>query len=402
VSRQPAHRTVTGAALAMVAVAMPPFLIGAMSVGLADGLGTTTGAVATRISIGYLIATVFSPVGGRCVERITPPIALRLACGLATAGVVVLLARASVPSLTAAFVLFGLANAVIQPASNGTLATVRAPRTQGVQFGIVQSAIPGAILLCGLVLTLVNDPALWRPALWALLAVTVVPQLLITAGPGRRSSIEATATSVVPRLLDPRLTLLLVGSLLGSAAATTLALFSVRTGLATGAAPLVVTTTQMVGSLCCITARVGTSWRWGAGSAARLIGIVALLQLTGALGMLLIAGGGVASYVVGLCVGLGCGWGWTALLNLALVRIWPGRTPRVTGVIQAALFAGSVAAPLLFSWLDATAGRGTAWAVSALELALAALACAACARRLRSDEPSALGDPAGDLTPETA
>ncbi|MDH6198115.1 putative MFS family arabinose efflux permease [Mycobacterium frederiksbergense] len=367
----------------MAVTAAPPFLVGTMGPGISADLGLSVSALAATISLGYLVAAVLSPAGGLVVQRIAPPRALRLAGLLTSIGVALVAVATSPLELTAAFVSIGLANAIIQPASNGTLATAVRGQLQGALFGVVQSAIPAATLLAGILLALLHDVRPWREAMVVLFLLTLVPQLVIT----RSRSISRTCAAPTEPLSDtgPGRTMLVAfctGGFLGSAAATTVAVFGVAGGLAGGLSPAVAAAGLMLGSGCCVLGRVWTSWRWGGHAPRRLLFDIAGLQLGGVVGLALLTTGTTVGYIVGLAIAFGSGWGWTGLLNLAIARTWTDRVATVTGVMQLGLFGGGVAGPLLYGAVADADGYTTAWFVAAAGLLGAAIATTLAARLL--------------------
>lgn len=371
----------------MVTTASPPFLLGTMASGIRTDLAMSIPALAGVISFGYLVAAVASPLGGRLTHRIGPPHSLRLAGALTSIGVGLCACATASAHLYVAFFAIGLANAVIQPASNGTLSGAGTGRSQGLLFGMVQSAIPAATLLAGLLLAALDDVGLWRRALWVLFALSLMPQCLIARRHGRDSDGQSAGPSPSASSYRSVLTFLLVAAFLGSAATTAVAVFGVASGLAGGLPPVAAATGQVLGSLCCIVGRIAAAWRWGEHQPHHLLRRIATLQILGVAGVGLLAVGSTPAYFLGFAVAFGCGWGWTGLQNLALVRTWPTSSARVTGVIQSGLFAGSVAGPAVLGGLIGGAGYSAAWAVAASALALASVATIAATLRLRREHP---------------
>lgn len=371
----------------MVTTASPPFLLGTMGSGIRADLAMSIPALAGVISCGYLVAAVASPLGGRLTHRMGPPHSLRLSGALTSVGVAMCACATTSAHLYAAFFAIGLANAVIQPASNGTLSGAGTGRSQGLLFGMVQSAIPAATLLAGLLLAALDDVDLWRRALWVLFALSLMPQCLISSRREREGAWQSAAPDPSTRSHRPVLTFLLAAAFLGSAATTAVAVFGVTSGLAVGLSPVAAATGQVLGSLCCIVGRIAAAWRWGHHQPHRLLRHIATLQILGVVGVGLLAVGSTPAYFLGFAVAFGCGWGWTGLQNLALVRTWPTSSARVTGVVQSGLFAGSVAGPAIVGGIIGGAGYSAAWAVAAAALALASVATVAAALRLRREHP---------------
>ncbi|KQY04488.1 hypothetical protein ASD37_21540 [Mycobacterium sp. Root135] len=378
---------VLAATFSMVTTASPPFLLGTMGSGIRADLAMSIPALAGVISFGYLVAAAASPLGGRVTQRIGPPRSLRLAGALTSLGVGGAACSTTSVHLYAAFLAIGLANAVIQPASNGTLSGAGTGRSQGLLFGMVQSAIPAATLLAGLLLAALDDVGLWRRALWVLFALSLMPQCLIARRHERESVGKSAGPSPSASSHRSVLAFLLVAAFLGSAATTAVAVFGVASGLAGGLPPVAAATGQILGSVCCIVGRIAAAWRWGQHQPHRLLHHIATLQILGVAGVGLLAVGSTPAYFLGFAVAFGCGWGWTGLQNLALVRTWPTSSARVTGVVQSGLFAGSVAGPAVLGGVIGGAGYSAAWTVAASALALASVATIAAAVRLRREHP---------------
>ncbi|WP_159085927.1 MFS transporter [Aeromicrobium chenweiae] len=367
-------RAVAAAALSMTMVAAPPFVVGTMGPGISADLGLSVPALAGTVSFGYLVAAVASPLGGLAVQRVGPSRALRLAAALASVGVALVAVAQGPATLAMAFVALGMANAVIQPASNGTLATAVTGRRQGAVFGIVQSAVPAATLLAGLLLASFDDVRPWRQAMVILLVATLLPQLVVPRRLAHESHVPRRARGWSTVAHRGTLLALCAGGFMGSAAATTVAVFGVASGLSSGLSPTAAAGGLVLGSLCCIAGRILTSCRWGDHAPRRLLLDIAGLQITGVLGIVLVGTGTTAGYLVGIAFAFGCGWGWTGLLNIAVTRVWSGRVASVTGVMQSGLFGGSVAGPLVFGAVADQTGYLAAWLVAAGALAVAASA----------------------------
>jgi hypothetical protein len=121
---------------------------------------------------------------------------------------------------------------------------------------------------------------------------------------------------------------------------------------------------------------------------------------------------GVAGYVaLGLCslhpalfalgglIAYGPGWGWTAVLIIAILRLFQDRPGVATFLIQFCGSLGAMIGPVVFSQLTGATSFRTAWlSLSALTLTSVVLILAA--RRVVIRERAALG--AAGLQPATA
>jgi cyanate permease len=231
-----------------------------------------------------------------------------------------------------------------------------------------------------------------------LLVATLLPQLVVPRPPAGVPRAQRRAAGRSGLAHRGTLLALCVGGFTGSAAATTVAVFGVASGLSSGLTPAAAGGGLVIGSLCCIAGRILTSWRWGDHTPRRLLLDIAALQVTGVLGIVLVGTGTTAGFLVGIAVAFGCGWGWTGLLNIAITRVWSGRVASVTGVMQSGLFGGSVAGPLVFGAVADETGYLDAWLVAAAALAVAASATGIAGRCVGPSptlEPRPLGRPGG-------
>jgi MFS family permease len=384
----------------MVAAALPPLLVGSLSSTMADDLGTSAAGIGALVSASYLAAAVLSPIGGRVVQRIGPAAALRLLCAVGTCGLVLLATASGRPVTLSALLLLGVPNALVQPASNGVLATVEA-RWRGLLFGAVQSAIPVATLLSGVLLAGFHDGDSWRVAFWLAAALTVAAQLCVRRGPaGRLDVVAASPAPGSPDRVAAEVRRMFVPSMvgigfLGSAAATSLAVFGASGGVDVGLSTGHAAAAQMAGSGCCIAVRVFGAWYGGKQRGRRLLGLMALLFAAGAAGFAGLALPRGETFPLAMAVAYGCGWGWTGLFNLTVALAQPHRVAQVTGLTQMGLFLGSVIGPLAFARLVAAGGYAVAWPVCAVASAMAATGALLVTRTLRSERYS-VGERTGD------
>ncbi|WP_345525864.1 MFS transporter [Nocardioides endophyticus] len=317
----------------------------------------------------YLVSAVVSPLGGRLVGRLGPGLAMRLACGGASLGLVGIAVASDAHTIVIALTLLGLPNALVQPAANQVLSDTVPVRRQGVAFGLVQSAIPSATLLSGVLLAVFGSQDSWRAAVWSVVALTLAAQLLIRL-PAKSARMASDPSAPLPSLPAPvggapLMVGLVVGAVLASVAATSLPSFVASTGAARGLTPAQVAVVQVVGSLACIGLRVLAAWRGSLLPGARMLGGVAGMLLVGTAGYALLATSSAVVFGVGVVVAYAFGWGWNGLFNLSVSRARAGRVSGATGLTQGGVFLGGVVGPLLFAWVLDTHGLGAAWLVVA-------------------------------------
>jgi MFS family permease len=261
------------------------------------------------------------------------------------------------------------------------------PRWRGLLFGAVQSAIPVATLLSGVLLAGFHRGGTWRLALWLAVLLTLVSQLLI-----RRERSFATPTgTVLPQLarIGGRLFVpAMVGiGFLGSAAATSLAVFGASGGVDVGLTAGAAAACQIAGSLCCIAVRISAAWYGGRAAGGRLLNLVALLLVGGTMAFLALAHHHAATFGVGMALAYGCGWGWTGLFNLTLAWARPEQVAQITGMTQMGLFLGSVVGPALFARLVDLHGYALGWLGCGVATSVAVGTAAVLAARVRPAVP---------------
>ncbi len=84
--------------------------------------------------------------------------------------------------------------------------------------------------------------------------------------------------------------------------------------------------------------------------------MVALMMLSGAVGLGVMTLATPLSFVLGAVLAVAGGWGWTGLLLAASMRLLPDDAPRAGAAMQIGLFSGAAVAPLAFGTLVAAIG----------------------------------------------
>ncbi len=360
---------------------LPVFLAGAVGVQLRADLHFGTQGLGLITAVFFGTASLTSAINGRLAERIGAVPAMRVGAILAATslGTVAIAAR-SLSSLLAALVIGGLANALVQPATNLFLAQ-RVPTTRlGLAFGVKQSAIPAATLLGGLAVPAFALTVGWRWAFAVGAVGAVLVAVLIPKGPRRSGRPRSRGRGDDDVGLRPLL-LLGIGAGLGAGAAGTLGAFlvssAVSAGFAEGAAGLLASLCSGVGLVTRLVSGARADRRGG-----RHLSTVAVMMATGSLGYLAIATDIPAVMAPGAVVAFALGWGWPGLFNLAVVKNNAGSPGAATGITQTGTYLGAVVGPLLFgvavdagsyslAWLGAgVMSLAAAWAVQAGRQAL--------------------------------
>lgn len=161
------------------------------------------------------------------------------------------------------------------------------------------------------------------------------------------------------------------GLLFAAAAGCSLAIFMVASAVDTG------WTEAGAGLLFAAASAVGVAARLLSGFLADRRGrnhlrVVVAMLVGGSLGVAALVPGNAALFALGAPLAFGAGWGWPGLFILAVVRLNPSAPAAATGLTQVGTSAGCVVGPLAFGLVADVSSYGVAWAMTALELLLAA------------------------------
>lgn len=328
-----------------------PFLLGALAVVLRVELGLSSSDVGFAIGFFFVASALSSIPAGRFIGVVGAARAARMA-GLLNS--LALLAMATVVSgrtgLIATMTVAGVGNAVAHPAVNALVGDLVETGRHGWALGLKQAAIPGAVLVAGLMVPLSLNVASWEVLMAALSAIGIGLACVVPRGVG-----GVTAAS---RSLSREPTLLLLG--LASAAGIAMmnggATFLVAYGVERG------WTSEMSGWLLAAGSVLGMGTRVAVGSLAdrtgsdplRLVAVMLVVGAVGALGMV-----GVFPWAVVLMCA--AGWGWPGLMHLAVLRKYATNPAAATGVVEVGTYLGGGLGPAVFGVVVDRASFDVAW-----------------------------------------
>jgi predicted MFS family arabinose efflux permease len=360
-------RVAVAAVTTTVVSVMPVFLVGGLSVQIADDLHLTPATLGLAVAVYFAVTALGSFPIGLVVERFG---AARTAqVGIILAADSMLAVAVSARSLAGLLVLLAVAataNSLGQLASNASLSRSVPARLHGVTLGAKQAGIPLATLLSGAAVPAVALTVGWPwafgiGAAFAFVALALVP----------RDPPDPRARRVWRRAqLDAGLLALAVAAALAAGSGTTLGTFLVASQVARGQDQSGAALTLTAGGVLCVACRVlvgvlADRIRWG-----HLMLLTALL-LAGAVGLVLLSFGTLAGVLVGVLLGYGFGWSFPGLLNYSVVRLRPQAPAAATSITQTGVYAGSGTVPLLFGVVAAHRGYASAWNMAAFAMALA-------------------------------
>jgi MFS family permease len=347
---------------------LPAFLTGALAVEMREDFELAPSTLGLLVGLFFGCAALSSGPAGQLVERIGATAGMRLA----TLGAAVSMAGIAALSHSGAMVagmlvVGGLANGLAHPAANLMLVGTTPLRRRGLVLGIKQAAIPTATLVAGVSLPLVALTVGWRWAFATGAAAALVVALVGRSPADRDRSGRPSKRDVqrIPRGAVATLVVLAAGATLGiwggQAMGAFLVSYGVDRGFDKGTAGLILT----LGSLAGIASRIIAGYvvdRRASSGLPELRGMLAI----GAIGLLALATGVPVLLWLGPIAGFAGGWGWTGVLNYAVVRAYPMAPAAATGIIQSGVFLGATLGVPLFGLIVESASYSVAWSVTAV------------------------------------
>jgi predicted MFS family arabinose efflux permease len=367
---------------AMAFSMMQLFLLGALGPRLVDDLDVSPTVLGLTTTVGFSVAAVLSPVGGRVVDRLGPR---RCLIALLLVSAVALALIGSAPGtglLLAAVALGGLPQALANPATNKTILAAVPAERRGSVTGTKQSGVQLGAFAAGLPLAALAGVAGWRSAVWTAAAAAVAAAVWASRSLPADPPSKAAPSSWIPRGTIAWLSVfsLLLGCGIASVN-TYLALYGARRlGLGPTAAGALVAVLGIAG----IAGRVG--WSRVAGRPGRALWLPCGLAV-GAVGAALLLAASVyahpVAWVAAVAVGVFAVAANAVSMVLVMQRAAPGRAGQDSALVSAGFFTGFAIGPPLFGLL-ADAGRyGTGWLLVAAEFAAAGAVALAWAVRER-------------------
>ena len=365
---------ITALATDMVAI-LPGFMTAGLAVQIREDIGLSLTGLGVSIGVFFGSAAVASAPMGVLVERWGWARSLRSAAvlaGLALAGVG-WVAQSAI-SLTALFVVAGLAVAMAHPAANLAVARCVPAARHGLFFGLKHAAVPTSTLLGGLAVPAIALTVGWR---WAFFGSAVLAMATAFAVPGEDTPVGATSASEVTKRSKPAtelrlLVILAIAVGLGIGGVDALASFvvsySVDIGIAEGTAGLLLAAGSVIG----ITTRLIAGWMIDRTRDSDLLAIIAML-VAGALGIVVINLGDRPGLLIGGLIAFAAGGGWSGLFTFAVVKDNPEAPAAATGITQVGKLVGAAVGPATFGLLADSVSYGAAFWATTVALLLAAV-----------------------------
>ncbi|AKA08968.1 hypothetical protein SAZ_32280 [Streptomyces noursei ZPM] len=381
-----------------VGAVTPGLMVPALAAPVPGAPPLSATAYGAAVTCFFACTAAGAPLARRIVPRM-PVRAVLGAVGLLTVGVFAGLAVAGRAwQLCLLLALAGLGNAFTQPVAARVIAADIAPGRHSFAGGLFGASLGAGPFLPGLLVTLVGAPYGWRPALWTaagLALLTLVAAALARpaadgrAVPEQGRAVTAVGAPAAVAAPTPRTVGRVVVAWSAAAALATIgnnvgAAYFIQIGSASGFSAATAGTLQMVASVLGIAVRLASG---GLADRAphRIPRTVAVMMLTGTVGLAVIVVGTPVAFVAGALLAVAGGWGWTGLLLAATMRLLPGESARAGAAMQGGLFAGAAVGPLSFGVLSGQLGIPTTVGIAAVGPLLGALLLGVGIRALARD-----------------
>jgi MFS family permease len=391
------RRTLAAAFVAAVLSVLPSFLLGGVAVLVRADLGFSESRLGLCITAYYVVSALTAVPGGHLAERLG---GLR-ACSVGImVSVVALLSVAGLAhswwQLALCLSIGGLANALLQPATNLALARGIPEHRQGVAFGFKLANGPIATMLAGLSASVIATTVGWR---WAFVAMACLALVFyVVRPPGWRSETPYVAGAVnQPDADTSTLSLIAVGCAFATAASAALVAFNVESAVAGGLSIEVAGLVVVAGSLMGTAARIGWGWLVDQRHSTGFGLIVALMVVGAAAFHMLGMRAGLTVLVIATVFAFVAGWGWPGVLLFAVVRASPAAPGRATGIVIVGTSSGGIVGPAAFGFMVEHMGYPFAWRSAAVALLLGAACVAGGAQLMRRRRTVHPGGPPGQV-----
>ena len=333
-------------------------------------------------SVNTAVGAVTAPMTGRLTDRIGPRRAVSFLLGFSAAGMALMAWAPSMWWLFLAAAVGGIAQGWGNPATNSLIATRVAPGRRGGVTGVKQSGVTLGVFLSGLALPGLEAVWDWRVASLAFAVVFTVLAVTVhlTLGPDPDAAAdhpEASASTPVPRRLDPFVVRLAVYALLmgiaGGAVGRFFPLYAEESlGFSLGTAGLL----TAIGGLLGMAARVVVGRLAEARFApTRLLSVLAMVGVSYCVLLAVVTESTRELLFLAPplnAVGIAA---WNAVAMLAIIMYFSkAQAGRASGVVMLGFLGGmSISAPVAGFTVDRI---GVYWPVWAVAAALAAIAAA--------------------------
>lgn len=359
------------AAVVYTGVCLLPLALVSAQVLQLEEIGFDVSRLGLAIAAYFGAAALTANPAGRLMGRVRPGRGLRIG-GFLVVAACVIAGTATVwwliPVATAAG---GVANGMIQVASNLAIFDGVDRSRQGLGFGAKQASVPLATTLAGISLPVISLVFGWR---WVFALAGILALVLALSAPDLKGKTGEPRTEGRMGRIPPSLYLLVLGGFAGAMGGNGLSLFVVPSAVDIGIAEAAAGAVLAVCSLLVVLVRIGAGWTVDRNQS---IGFAEMAWMTGvgAIGaFVLFATSTPPLYLLAMPIALLGAWGWPGIIFFTVVHSYPEFPARASGLVLSSNLTGTVIGPLVVGSL---AGRGNypgAWLFVTISCAVATVA----------------------------
>ncbi len=351
----------------------PVFLVGAafFQIGPEFGLGPLGLGILTAAF--FLASSVSSPILGRWVQRVGWRRAMRFNC-LASSALMMstaLFAR-SVWWLGGFLIVSAAVYGMSNPAANQALALHTDPDRAATVFGMKHAGIPSSTLLAGLAIPVLVVDFGWRAGFVASSLMAAAVWFLIPRSDRTESASFRSAPQRGRPLAAGLIRLLAAAAGLASLAATALGTYMVSAAVDGGFTEVAAGYLQFAGSAVSILARVLVGVFVDRRQAPGYVGLFTLMAF-GGLAFVGLSSSAGAVFALVTIAAYATGWAWPGLMTFTVVDANRGAAAKSSSIMQAGVFVGAGAGPVVVGGVVERWGFGSGFVVVAGCLMVAAV-----------------------------
>jgi MFS family permease len=350
---------------------LPLFLVSAQILQLERDIGFGVGRLGLATATFFGAAALAANPAGQAVARLGPGRSLRIGSLITLVSCLVAGTARVWWVLPLATAVGGVANGLIQVASNLAIFDGVALGRQGLGFGAKQASVPMASVLAGISLPVIGLVFGWR---WVFALAGLVALTLAASAPHFAGSKVVERNE--PRIGRPprALLLLALGGICGAMAGNGLSLFIVPSAVDIGIDEAAAGAVLATCSFLVVLIRLAAGW---VVDRRRSIGLAEMAWMAGAGAIgafVLMATSTPELYLVAMPIALLGAWGWPGVFFFTVVHSFPSFPARASGLVLSSNLTGTVIGPLV---VGSFAGRGNypgAWMFVAVSSAIATVA----------------------------
>jgi MFS family permease len=330
---------------------LPLYLVSSQILQLESAIGLGVARLGLATSAFFGAAALAATPAGKLVSGLGPSVGIRIGSAITILSCLVAGAATDWWVIPLATALGGIANGIIQVASNlAIFEGVRKDR-QGLAFGAKQASVPLASMIAGLSLPVVGLVFGWR---WVFVGAGLLALILAVSAPHLDRHRSERKVERPPGRPSRSMLWLGLAGITGAAAGNGLSLFIVPSAVDIGIGEAAAGGVLAACSFLVVVLRIGAGrlvdFRRSSGHAE--MAWMAGVGTVGALTLMLATAPGL--YLMAMPLALLGAWGWPGIIFFTVVHTYPEYPARASGLLLTSNLTGVLIGPLI---VGALAGR---------------------------------------------